>query len=72
MTTDNNMDSDEGSKQKKTSSSVANDGDVLPPSRVRCSLLHAPKGNGFLCSYHLIFLPIISILLWTIFLFVGS
>jgi hypothetical protein len=72
MTMDNNMDSDEGSKQKKTSSAIVDDSDVLPPTRVRCSILHAPKSDGFLSSYYFIFLPIISIFLWSLFLLVGG
>ena len=72
MIMDNNMDSDEGSKQKKTSTTVVDDSDVLPPIGLRCSLLYASKGNEFLRCYHLIFLPIICIFLWTILLFIGS
>ncbi len=71
MENNNNMD-DEGSKQKKTCNSIADDSDVLPPSGVRCSILHAPKTDKFLCSYHLIFLPCISIIFWSVFILFGN
>jgi hypothetical protein len=62
-----NMESDEGSKQKKTSNLVVDGSDVLPPSGVRCSIFHAPKTRGFLFDYHFIFLPIVSGFLWLIY-----
>jgi len=67
-----NMDSDEGSKQKKNSDSITDGSDVLPPPRVRCSILHAPKDSRFLRSYHFVFLPCISIILWAVYLLVGN
>lgn len=72
MTKDNNMDNDEGDKQKKTCNPIANDSDVLPPFGVRCSILHAPKTDRFLRSYYLIFLPSISIILWSVFILFGD
>lgn len=71
MENNNNMD-DEASKQKKTSNTIADDSDVLPPSGVRCGILHAPKTGRFLRDYHLIFLPCITIVLWSIFFLFGS
>jgi len=65
-----NMENDEASKQKETSNCVADGSDVLPPSGVRCGILHAPKTDGFLFDYHFIFLPIVSGLLWVLYLFV--
>ena len=62
-----NMESDEGSKQEKTSNTIANDGDVLPPFGVRCSFLHDSKASEFLFSYHFIFLPCIAGILWAIY-----
>jgi hypothetical protein len=65
----NNMD-DEGSKQKENSHNRSNDGDVYEPIRVRCPFLHGFKSDRrFLCNYHFYFLPIISFIIWTIFLF---
>jgi len=62
-----NMGNDEGSKQKKTSDTIVDDSDVLPPSWVRCSIFYTPKTSRFLYDYHFIFLPCISILFWSIF-----
>jgi hypothetical protein len=66
----NNMESDEGSKQKKTSDTIVNDGDVLPPIGVRCGFLHDTKASEFLRSYHFIFLPSITGFLWVLYLFI--
>jgi len=64
------MGNDEGSKQKNISDTIAHDGDVLPPSRVRCDILHGTKCSKFILNYHLIFLPIISSIFWSIFLLI--
>jgi len=72
MTKETNMDNDEGDKQKTYSNLIADDSDVLPPSGVRCSILHAPKTDRFLCDYHIIFLPSISIILWAVFILFGN
>ena len=72
MTKETNMDNDEGDKQKTTSNPIADDSDVLPPLGVRCSILHASKTDRFLRSYHFIFLPSISIILWSIYILFGN
>jgi len=61
------MDS-EPSKQKN----IDPDADVrhvLQPTRVRYSILHDITTNRFLWCYHFYFLPIISIMFWSVFLF---
>ncbi len=72
MEMNDNMDSDEASKQEKNSDPITDGSDVLPPSGVRYSILHAPKDSRFLRSYHFIFLPCISGILWTVYLLVGN
>ena len=65
------MGKDEGSKQKNISDTIAHDGDVLPPPRVRCDILHDTKRSRFILNYHFIFLPIISGVFWSIFIIIG-
>lgn len=65
----NDMD-DEGSEQKENSDPSSNVSIILKSIRVRCPFLHGFKSDrGFLCNYHFYFLPIISFIIWTIFLF---
>lgn len=63
-----NMESDEGSKQETTSDSIVDGSDVLPPSGVRYSFLPTTKASEFLFDYHFIFLPIVSGVLWLVYL----
>lgn len=63
-----NMESDESGKQKKIGDTIVDDGDVLPPTRVRFGFLHDTKAGEFLFNYHIIFLPSITGFLWTLYL----
>jgi len=64
----NNMD-DEGSRQKENINHSSDGGDVPKPIGVRCPILHGIEDNRkFLCNYHLYFLPIISFIIWFVFL----
>jgi hypothetical protein len=61
------MDS-EPSKQKN-SDPYADVRHVLQPTRVRHSVLYDISANRFLWFYHVYFLPVISFLFWSLFLF---
>ena len=61
------MDSDP-SKQKNIDNN-ANARNVLQSDGFRYTILHDISTNKFLCNYNFYFLPIISILLWSLFLF---
>jgi hypothetical protein len=67
MATENNMDSDEGSKQEKTGSIVANDGDIPLPTWVRCGILYGTRNSWVLLGEYYRFLCFISTILWSIF-----
>jgi hypothetical protein len=60
------MDS-EPSKQKN-SDPDADARHVLQPNGVRYSVLHDITTNRFLWCYHIYFLPVISIVFWSLFL----
>jgi hypothetical protein len=59
------MDSDP-SKQKNIDNN-ANARNVLQSDGFRYTILHDISTNRFLWNYHIYFLPIISILLWSLF-----
>jgi hypothetical protein len=61
------MDSDP-SKQKNIDNN-ANARNVLQSDGFRYTILHDISTNRFLWNYHIYFLPIISILLWSLFSF---
>jgi len=65
-----NMDSDEGSKQETNGDYCIDDSDVPKPIGLRCIILHDTKINRFLRNYCCYFLPIVSIVLYSLFLFV--
>lgn len=65
--TNTSMD-DEGSKQKQNSNFGVDDSDVSEPARLRCFVLHGIKGNKFLHDYCRYFLPIISVIIWSLLL----
>jgi len=66
----NNTIDDEGSKQEKNSDLSSDGSDVSEPARLRHPILYGVESDwGFLCNYHIYFLPIISIIIWGIFLF---
>jgi hypothetical protein len=70
LITNNDMD-EEGSKQKNVSQSGSDDSDVSEPIRLRYSFLRDIETDwGFLYSYHMYFLPIITIFSWGIFFMV--
>lgn len=58
----------ENKKREDRHSSI--DGGNVPQSvGVRCPILYGVESDrGFLCSYHLYFLPIVSLIIWTVFL----
>lgn len=62
--------SDEGGKRDQTESSTASvdDSDILQPSWVRCLIQNDMGHDRFLLAYNCYFLPIIGIILWSIFL----
>jgi len=66
ITNNTNMDS-EPSKQKNINP-YANVRHVLQPNGVRYSILHDITANKFLCNYYFYFLPIISVMFWSLFL----
>jgi hypothetical protein len=59
---------DEGSKQKNSGNN-ADDGDVPEPDGLRHPIRMGDEFNGFILDYHSYFLPIVSVILWTFFLF---
>ena len=65
-----NMDSDEGSKQKTNSDYCVDDSDVPKPIGLRCTFLYDIESDKFLWDYCCYFLPIVSIIFYSIFLFV--
>ena len=72
MEKNKNMDSDEGGKQTEVGDNLIDGDDVLPPSWLRCGLLHATISSGFLRSYHSLFLPSIAGILWALYFFIGN
>ena len=70
------MDSDESYKQSDNDEQEQNsdpllDGrNVFPTTRLRCGSTDITKTNGFLSDYHYIFLPIITIILWGVYVFI--
>ena len=63
-----NMDNDEGSKQKKTSDTIVDGGDIPLPTWVRCGILYGSRYNWVLLGDYYRFLCFISTILWSIFL----
>ena len=60
---------DEGSKQKQTSNSSVDEGIIPQSVGVRCTIFHGIESDRrFLCNYLFHFLPIISFIIWAIFL----
>lgn len=62
--------SDEGGKRQKTESSdySANDSDLFQPIGVRYLIQNGSGFDRLLLAYNGYFLPIVSILFWTLFL----
>ena len=67
-----NENDDDYEKQKKNSDSVPNVRDVLQSIWIRCVILYGFKNNKFIRNYNLYFLPIISIIIWCVFLFIEN
>lgn len=65
-----NMDNDEGSKQKKTSNTIVDDGDSVSTVRVRCGFCYDSKLDQQLLDYNIYFLLPIGIIFWCLFLFI--
>ncbi len=68
------MDSDEPDKQSNNNDEQEQNSDplldgrnVLPTTRLRCSTTNCDETNGFVLDYHTVFLPIITVLLWTLY-----
>lgn len=71
------MDSDEPYKQsnnndeQEQNSNYLLDGrNVFPTTRLRCGSTDIAKTNGFISDYQYIFLPIITIFLWGVYVFI--
>ena len=70
-----NMDSEpdkqvNNEKKHKNSDPLFNGGNVLSTTRVRRGSINHVKTNRFIFNYHFIFLPIISLILWGIYVFI--
>ncbi len=68
------MDSDEPDKQsnnndeqEQNSDPLLDGWDVFPTTRLRCGSDDIAETNGFLNDYHYIFLPIVTIILWGVY-----
>lgn len=59
---------DEGSKQKKNSTDSTDGELVFQPLRLRCPILYGIGSNRFLRTYNFYFLPIIGVVIYSIFL----
>jgi len=57
-------------KQVKNSETMFNGGNVFPTTRIRRSSTNHVETNRFIFDYHFIFLPIISLILWGIYVFI--
>ena len=57
-------------KQVKNSDTMFNGGDVLPTARIRCGSTNNVEVNEFIFNYHFVFLPIISLILWGLYVFI--
>jgi hypothetical protein len=57
-------------KQVKNSDIMFNGRDVLPTTRVRHSSTNNVEVNEFFFDYHFIFLPIISLILWGVYVLI--
>jgi len=64
---------DEGCKQNKTELSTisVDDSNILQSSRIRRIVQNGMGYDRLLLAYNFYFLPIISIVLWSIFLVIG-
>lgn len=56
-------------KQDENSDPLLDGRDVFPTVRIRCGSTNRNETNGFVSDYHFVFLPIISIILWGIYVF---
>jgi len=64
------MNSDEGGKRQETESSAdrTDDSDILQSFRIRRLIQNGVGYDKLLLAYNFYFLPIVSIVLWSIFL----
>ncbi len=54
-------------QQNEDSDPLLDGRNVLPTTRLRCSTTNCDETNGFVLDYHTVFLPIITVLLWTLY-----
>ena len=57
-------------KQVKNSDTMFNGRDVFPTVRIRRSSANNVETNEFVFNYHFVFLPIISLILWGVYVFI--
>ncbi len=57
-------------KQVKNSDTMFNGGDVFPTTRIRRGSTNNVETNRFVFNYHFVFLPIISLILWGVYVFI--
>jgi hypothetical protein len=57
-------------KQVKNSDTMSDGRNVLSATRIRRSSTNHVETNRFIFDYHFIFLPIISLILWGIYVFI--
>ena len=57
-------------KQVKNSDTLFNGRDVFPTTRIRCGSTNNVEANKFVFDYHFVFLPVISLILWGVYVFI--
>ncbi len=57
-------------EQKQNSDSLFDGRNVFPTTRLRCGTNDSVKTNGFVSDYHFVFLPIITLVLWGVYVFI--
>jgi hypothetical protein len=58
-------------QKEESSDSVSDDSDLFESLRIRRIIQDGSGLDRFLLAYHGLFLPVISIVLWTLFLVIG-
>jgi hypothetical protein len=57
-------------QQDENSDPLLDGRNVLPTTRLRCSSTNNVEANKFVFDYHFVFLPVISLILWGIYVFI--
>jgi hypothetical protein len=54
-------------QQSENSDPLLDGRNVLPTARIRCGSTDSNETNGFVLDYHTVFLPIITVVLWAVY-----